>query len=474
MLRHGFWVGLVATLLSGGLFYLSLDTGPLPFLVLAAPIPILVYALRTPKLGAALLGAFIANAIGRLGFVAAYAGIFPAGVLIVWLIALPLHFTLVVVLTRAIAQRLSAAHALFAYPLIFSASEFLITTQSPHGSYGALGYGLTTLMPFNQLASLGGVTALTFVAALIPMAASLLLTGGLSRRRLVILAAVPLLPAAIFGAVRLQEAGGTEQRIALAAIDAVQDDEIDTPDAGEAAAAAYATLLDQIAPTKPDVIVLPEKSLVHRPGWQDPGEILAAFADRTGIPVVGGFAEWHGAHDGANVATLYRPQQPAQHYVKRHLIPGLEDAFARGNAPLILGTIGIAICKDMDFAPTIRAYGQAGVTLMLVPAWDFRADADLHARMAVLRGIENDFAVARSAANGLLTVSDAYGRMLAYQPADASTPATLTVNAATGGGTTLYARIGDTFAWICVAASALLLAALLLPRRAVKAKAARG
>jgi apolipoprotein N-acyltransferase len=51
--------------------------------------------------------------------------------------------------------------------------------------------------------------------------------------------------------------------------------------------------------------------------------------------------------------------------------------------------------------------------LLLVPTWDFNLDRWLHARMAVLRAVENGFALARSARNGLFTLSDNRGRILA-------------------------------------------------------------
>jgi apolipoprotein N-acyltransferase len=152
-----------------------------------------------------------------------------------------------------------------------------------------------------------------------------------------------------------------------------------------------------------------------------------------------------------------RPQQPPAQYLKRRLIPGLEDEFRPGDADLVLGDLGIAICKDMDFAPMIREYGQNGVRLMLVPAWDFRSDTALHARMALVRGVENGFAVVRAAANGILTVSDAYGRMVAEAETSTDYPVTLTATVGLIDHGTFYGRIGDLFGWLTV------LAALLLP-----------
>src|SRR5206468_8848188 len=73
---------------------------------------------------------------------------------------------------------------------------------------------------------------------------------------------------------------------------------------------------------------------------------------------------------------------------------------------------GLQICKDMDFPELSREYALQGANLLLVPAWDFNLDRWLHARMAVLRAVENGFALARSARNGLLTLSDNRGRIV--------------------------------------------------------------
>jgi apolipoprotein N-acyltransferase len=129
----------------------------------------------------------------------------------------------------------------------------------------------------------------------------------------------------------------------------------------------------------------------------------------------------------------------------------------------------VAICKDMDFERMLRADARRGTTRILaVPANDFIADDWIHARMAVMRGVENGFAVVRSASNGLETISDAQGRILASARTYAPGLTVIRARVPLGPGPTLYTRIGDVFAWACVAA-ALLLMALSLRRRAESA-----
>ena len=50
---------------------------------------------------------------------------------------------------------------------------------------------------------------------------------------------------------------------------------------------------------------------------------------------------------------------------------------------------------------------------MLVPAWDFRVDGFWHGHIAVMRAVEDGFSLVRSARNGLITVADDRGRIVA-------------------------------------------------------------
>ncbi|HLJ80995.1 MAG TPA: hypothetical protein VKT52_05875, partial [Ktedonobacterales bacterium] len=130
---------------------------------------------------------------------------------------------------------------------------------------------------------------------------------------------------------------------------------------------------------------------------------------------------------------------------------------SRTTWPASTGTWGTAICKDMDFTPLSRHYGEDGAGLMLVPAWDFNIDRAFHGHIAILRAVEDGFSLVRAAKNGYLTVTDNRGRILAERRSDAAPFVTLTVNAPAAHSPTLFQLIGDAFAWL---AMALLLIAL--------------
>ena len=166
-----------------------------------------------------------------------------------------------------------------------------------------------------------------------------------------------------------------------------------------------------------------------------------------------GFDERLSASERVNSAHILAPGKPVQRYLKRHMVPGLELGYTLGRDSFVDGTRGVAICKDMDFPATIRDYGSRGVELMLVPAWDFVKDARMHSRMALVRGVENGFAIARAAAGGNLTASDRYGRVIGEATTSREHPVTVVTDLGMRGGGTIYTRIGEAFAWLCVVLS---------------------
>jgi apolipoprotein N-acyltransferase len=105
----------------------------------------------------------------------------------------------------------------------------------------------------------------------------------------------------------------------------------------------------------------------------------------------------------------------------------------------------------MDFSNPSRRYAREGVGLMLVPAWDFVVDRSWHGHIAIMRGVEGGFSIARSAKKGYLTVSDSRGRIIGERPSDAAEFATLLVDVPAAHHWTVYQVMGDWFAWVAIA-----------------------
>lgn len=443
---------LVAALFSGAL--LAQAHGLAPFWPLAwlAPIPLLIAAM-----GASRLVAFACGAI---------AGAMSVALMFTYLLELGgLAPTLVVALAKALiwgglalavrgaARRLPAWAAVFVFPALLAGVETLIAAVSPHGSAGALAYSQMDFLPAIQIAALGGAPAITFMVATFASAFAILVGR---RAPLAAIAPALVIAAALgFGHWRLDTAPAVENvSIALLAGDQFEG----VPEDWRLVWGAYAAQIERAADEDRRVILMPEKIAHIAEGDRGAAlEQLAEIARRRDLLLVGGVDDETDS-GRFNRAYAFAPGG-VESYDKRHMIPGFESHFQRGAASLTVergGTrYGVAVCKDMDFPALGRRY--AGVDVMLVPAWDFAEDAWLHSRMAMLRGVENGYAVVRSARQGVLTVSDAYGRVLAEAPSGPQI-AYAGEAPARGAGPTLYARIGDAFGWAMLALGAALMA----------------
>jgi apolipoprotein N-acyltransferase len=83
-----------------------------------------------------------------------------------------------------------------------------------------------------------------------------------------------------------------------------------------------------------------------------------------------------------------------------------------------------------------------------------------------MRGIESGYAVVRSSRDGLLSISDAYGRMRAVADSTALPGTALFSELKVGPRVpTLYTRIGDALGWLCIATALLLIPLSLLRKR---------
>ena len=281
-----------------------------------------------------------------------------------------------------------------------------------------------------------------------------------ARRGFVFALALFAIPAA-YGAVRLARAPSSPSvRVGVTASDSPRNAFLARDEAAALPVVdAYLGRIDRLAADGAKVIVLPEELVGTTPAYD--ARVKAAFADaarRHAVTLVAGLRERLADGTLRNHAVVFAPDGAILlTYDKIHLIPFVEP-FPPGHAPGLLPgepRLGVAICKDLDFVDLARAHAAGGTRLLLAPAWDFDRDGWLHGRMAITRAVEAGAALGRSARNGLVTVSDAYGRVL-VRDATAGGEARALADVVLGPGTTFYARHGDWF----VAACTLLLLAL--------------
>jgi apolipoprotein N-acyltransferase len=158
-------------------------------------------------------------------------------------------------------------------------------------------------------------------------------------------------------------------------------------------------------------------------------------------------------------------------YHKARPTPGENRQIVAGSAvvPTVdtpYGRLATVICYDADFPALVRQAGRAGVDILLLPYKDWASVSVQHAQMATFRAIENGVSLVRPALSGLSTAVDTQGRILAQVDAFTTDAPTLVAMVATRGTPTLYARIGDSFAYFCIVGLLGMIALVILRRRA--------
>ena len=436
-------IALLAALLSGAMFYLSQGLSNVWALAWIAPGPLLWLTYTDTARWKVLAASLAAFAAGQIYLLQCYWGQIPFSVLAPF-VAFIVLFPLSIWFAGEGLRRNSSLAALLAFPALWTALEFGIGRLSPHGTWGALGYAEVSFPAGIQIASLFGVHAVTFALCLSANALALLArrrwaAGGVG----VAVCALAL----IFGYVRLAQPEGPRVRVAaLADADSWHTELRDpTPASTTAAVATYASHIDALKGVR--VVVIPEAAIqmdaAHQTATLAP---FASAAKSSGATIVVGTLV---AEPAQNRAFAFLPDGTQEIYVKRHLLLPFEPEAPGHGLGLLGGGYATQICKDMDFPDTVRATAQGGVRLMIVPANDFGHDGWMHARMSIMRGVENGFAVLRSAFNGLETASDANGRLLAVASTMQPGVVTMTAEVPLGPGPTLYTRIGDIFSWLC-------------------------
>ena len=473
---------------SAGLWYFAIGDNydwwapwlaPLPLLVLATGSGVVVTAVATfAAVAAGLTNVFIhhgfalesQNVLVYLGY-----GIDPVtdvGPIVAYAAAA----AVIVVLARFAALRLRHPAALLAFPALWTGYEYIVFLARRGDAGFSLAYTQVEILPLVQIAAVTGPWGVVFLVMMVPAG---LATAWLLRDRprqavacLVVPAACVLL-AFVGGSLRLGDTAGERQAVVAVVAPPTDETILDATSAAavEAAIQAYEAPLDALAGTGVELVVLPEKLAAIGPDLVDRAfSHFQSIADRNGLSVLAGFTETDTGGGAKNTARLFAPGTTSPvAYVKEYLIPGLEGRYTAGTAPLVMtdrsAPWGVTICHDMDFPAKWRGYSRQGVGLMAVPALDFDVDAWHHARVAIFAGVSGGFAVARNGQWGMLSISDDRGRVLAAKLTSHTETTAIQATVPVGRGNTLYARFGDWFAMLSLAAAILLIGAALMARR---------
>ena len=435
-------------------FYFSIGLGDQWWLAWLAPIPVLWFAFGQTKYWQAFLVAFFAFALGSSNLLRAYGGVMPLPMMILILSGPALVFAIPVLAAKRVQQSFGNIVAMFAFAALWAGIDLASSFGAAGGAVSSPSSAGIGAPVFMQTASLVGFVGVTFLLGAVAagIAASLR-----SKSPAPAAIAIALFAAnTVFGAIRMSAAPAGTLHVALIESDhAVGKFQQDDKAATMKAIDAYAAEIEKLRGKNVKLIVLPENISKVAPAWRgEAQDKLANAAADAGATLVAGF---NTPVDGAqrNVSWAFTPGETVPvTYQKRRLIPGLESRFfAPGKKPGILPNgIGLEICKDMDFHAMIRSDAAAThPSLLAVPAWDFHIDDWSHGRVAIMRSVENGVPMARTARDGLMTLNDRYGRIVARAGTTGPFQTVIGDLPLDGrGGNTIYDRIGDVFGWLCL------------------------
>lgn len=427
---------------------------------------------------------------------------FPTPIYAAVIIAYAIFYTLPYLGDRLWSHRLSRFSGTLIFPLILASVEYLISL-GPFGSWFATAYSQYGNLALLQILSVTGLWGIAFLIGWAAAAGNALWEEwSISRRipRVATGCALLIIATMLAGGARLAlfPPAGKAVRVAtlsgirgelhpdpkvvgrffrneplapdeMATIrtstSAVADDLLERSEREAKAGARIIFWGEANAP----VLKEDESDLIRRGG---------VLAKANGIYLGMLLASWHRETKPPleNKIVLIQPDgTPAWEFFKAHPVPGGEASISiRGDGKLRAldtpyGRLSSVICFDADFPQLLAQAGRLRADILLDPSNDWKAIDPWHTRMASFRAIEQGFNLVRHTSQGLSAAFDYQGRELASMDHYTASDRVLIAQVPTRGTLTIYAMLGDWFAWACLVglAGLLIFAAKTQPLRRI-------
>lgn len=411
------------------------------------------------------------------------------------------YYALVLILTglttlpyladRLISPRLGGFVATLVFPLAFTTLEYL-SSFGPFGTYNSIANTQYGDLPLMQLVSVTGIWGITFLITwfaavvnwaweqhfawpnvrgggvlyagvlavvllgggarlvLFPPQAALIRVAGLSASWSAVAAFNQQLPQATLSLLLSGKATQADLALARSAFTTLDDDLL-ARSQQEAVAGAKIVVWPETSSTGGAILEEDEPALIQRAG---------ALAREAGIYLDIGLAVYLPAGGKPpflkDEAVLLDPTgHVVWTYEKTHPAPGEQGLFVLGDGkvPIVdspYGRLANVICFDADFPGMIHQAGQAGADMLLVPSDDWQAIDPAHTQIATFRAIENGFSLVRQASKGLSMAVDYEGHVLSASDYFTTDQQVMVAYVPMHGVRTIYATIGDLFAWLCI------------------------
>ncbi|MDH3732196.1 MAG: hypothetical protein OEU54_01635 [Gemmatimonadota bacterium] len=432
----------------------------------------LVYVDRSPRwrgLGMAFL-------VWTTVFLVAWQGLVPAPgwIYVAIVVAYALAYFLAIVAHRLVASRLTGVAATLVFPLAWVSVEFAFQRWvTPYGSWLSVAYSQTDLALL-QATSVGGAAAVSFLITWFAGSAALALRGD-RRWRPMLPCVAAVATVLVWGQFRLARAPHDVEGIRTASLvpSPALAAELDgtmagvslherpvgdvLADVGSQAAALNEDLLRRTErEARAGARVVAWSETAGRVFPEGEAELLRrasaiAAAERAALVLAYGVWTPGGSPPLRNAVTAIRPDGTvAWTYEKAHPIVGPESPLMDPGSGRIesidlpSGSLGAAICHDLDFPRLLRQAARDETDLIVGPSADWPIITDMHARMARLRAIEFGFSLVRPTQTGRTLAVDPWGRI--HASVDHATDVVV-AHVPVGGVSTVYGATGDWLGW---------------------------
>ena len=389
---------------------------------------------------------------------------------------------------RLLVRRLTGLRATFLFPTAWATTEFVMS-KGPYGTWGSAAYSQYGNLPLLQIVSVTGLWGIAFLIGWFAATGNWVWEEGLDSKRVrqgAWLCAGTIAGVMLLGGVRLALFPPSSPTVRVASLSkrAIQ------PELSDAVAERMFT--DKA--TSEDMVIIrrwaaaqDEDLLARAEGEMQAGAKIVFWAEANapvmkadevafvarGADLAAQYHAYLGMAVGVwnpgktrpfeNKLILIQPNgQIAWEYNKARPVPGPEaEHQVLGDGKLRVlntpyGRLSGIVCFDGDFPQLLAQAGALGADIVIDPSNDWRAIDPWHTQMVSFRAIEQGVNLVRQTSRGLSAAYDYEGRRSAALDYYHTTDYAMISDVPTRGVRTVYSRLGDWFAWVCVAALAAL------------------
>jgi apolipoprotein N-acyltransferase len=387
------------------------------------------------------------------------------------------------IVDRWLARRIGGFSSTLVFPCICTVLDYL-NSFGPYGSWGTEAYSQYGNLPLLQILSVTGMWGVTFLIAWFAAVCNYVWEEGWNCKRARTAAYVcgsTIAAVILLGGLRMTVFPPSSETVRIASLSARNvgvkpvSDVWDRLIQNQATAADLAAIRDWSAAVDDNLLARAESEAQSGAKiifWAEGNAMIfkedeAAFLARGSqlaakyhIYLGMALATWNLGQTKPleNKLALVEPDgQIAWQYYKAHPVPGDEASVSitkDGKLRYLdtpFGRLSTAICFDGDFPQLLAQAGAMGADIVLSPSNDWRAIDPWHTQMVSFRAIEQGVNLDRQTSHGLSAAFDYQGRALAEMDHFHTADYAMVADVPTKGVRTIYSRLGDWFAWVCMA-----------------------